>query len=79
MSYQRWGKPGRFYIWASETDLHIWVSREIKMWFTKDPAGRDNAEAAIVGLVDHLRDMKVSVEVRPGKAPKFTKLAKQKP
>ena len=54
MSYQRWGKPGRFYVWASDDALHIWQDEVTKVAITANVEGRDNAKAIFHGLVDFL-------------------------
>jgi hypothetical protein len=78
MSYQRWGKPGRFYVWCGNDGLHIWPpgseGGDPEIMITADVAGRDNAEAIISGLVDLLDDLGVDVTVRKGKC-EFTRKA----
>lgn len=78
MSYQRWGKLGRFYIWAGSDGLHIWPPDDVEgaatVLVTKDQAGRDNAKAMLLGLVDLLSDLGVAVTIHKGKC-KFTKIS----
>ncbi len=76
MSYQRWGKPGRFYVWASHDALHVWpVGADYEnggVKFTNDVAGRDNAESVLRGCVDHLASLGIAATVKAGKV-KFEK------
>lgn len=70
MAYQRWGKPGRMYVWAGDDGLHIWPpgchDKEGGVVLTNDQAGRDNAAAIARGCVDLLISLGMVVHSRRG-------------
>ena len=67
MSYQRWGKPGRFYIWRGEDGLHIWPDDGVKVLIKANVEGRDNARAIFHGLVDFLGKEQVKKLLKDGR------------
>lgn len=78
MSYQRWGKPGRWYVYSTGRDLIVHedpqnpsipnrVEGGPSFAFTGDVAGRDNAKAVLRGLVEHLHQAGVDVVVKKGR------------
>lgn len=80
MAYQRWGKPDRFYVWMGSDGLHVWPpgsegSETGGITVAHDQAGRDNAKAMLLGLVDLLAGIGIAVTARRGRC-EFTKTEK---
>lgn len=71
MAYQRWDKPGRYYVWGGNDGLHIWppgVEDDTGgLVIVNNVDGRDNAQAIVLGLVELLAAMGIEVRARKGK------------
>lgn len=68
MSYQRFEKPCRFYVWMGVDGLHVWTPNDgPKLFVGNDVVGRDNAAAMLRGCHDILMAEGMSVSVKNGK------------
>jgi hypothetical protein len=69
MAYQRWGKPGRYYIWMGPDGLHVSdveFEGALRVFLEHGPAGVDNAKALMRGLNDFLVGEGCAPTIRKG-------------
>jgi hypothetical protein len=75
MAYQRWGKPGRYYIWMGVKGVHVGdVENGCQPFLTHDVAGTDNAAALLRACNDILTAEGFDVTIKKGEV----KIAKKK-
>jgi hypothetical protein len=76
MAYQRWGKPGRYYVWMGADGIHVQDVEEYinGPFLTHDVAGTDNAAALLRACNDILTAEGFDVTIKKGEV----KIAKKK-
>lgn len=77
MSYQRFGKPGRFYIYMASEGLVIHPGIDgmaSKIIIQHGPDGRDNAKAIIEGLTDFLTAEGIRIIQKKGRQVTFERI-----
>jgi hypothetical protein len=67
MAYQRWGKPGRYYVWMGVDGVHVQdVEDGDGAFLTHDVAGTDNAAALLRACNDLLIAEGFDVTIKKG-------------